>query len=513
MIEFQQVSFAYRGAVPHEAPAGVHDVDLRVDAGTCVLVCGGSGCGKTTVTRLANGLAPSFIPGTLSGRVLVDGRDMADLHSWEVAAHVGSVFQNPRTQFFNVDSTGEVAFALESMAWPEEHVRARVHETMDELGLRDLADRDIFSLSGGEKQRIAYASVWAPHPANLVLDEPTSNLDGDAIDALRGYLRAARARGTAVLVAEHRLWWLAETVDEVVYLRDGRVDARFSGAEFRALPAARLRALGLRARDVATVRAPEAPDARARSSRACAAPPLLSLGNLHASYGKRPVLRGVEASVHVNEVVAIVGRNGAGKSTLCRTAVGLHREDAGDVLVDGAPCTPKERLRRAAMVFQDVNYQLFAESVEAEVGFGLEGGDRPSAERVRDILRDLGLDAFAERHPATLSGGQKQRLAVAACIASGKRLLVFDEPTSGLDFDSMRAVAQLVRALAAEGRAVLVVTHDLEFIACACDRALLVEDGRIASEAAVEGDLAALRGLMETAEPHRGAAETARSVR
>ena len=165
------------------------------------------------------------------------------------------------------------------------------------------------------------------------------------------------------------------------------------------------------------------------------------------------------------------------------------------------------------MVFQDVNYQLFAESVEAEVGFGLEGGDRPSAERVRGILRDLGLDAFAERHPATLSGGQKQRLAVAACIASGKRLLVFDEPTSGLDFDSMRAVAQLVRALAAEGRAVLVVTHDLEFIACACDRALLVEDGRIASEAAVEGDLAALRGLMETAEPHRGAAETARSVR
>ncbi|RNM40247.1 ABC transporter ATP-binding protein, partial [Eggerthella sinensis] len=240
MIEFQQVSFAYRRAAPHEAPAGVRDVDLRVDAGTCVLVCGGSGCGKTTVTRLANGLAPSFIPGALSGRVLVDGRDMADLRSWEVAAHVGSVFQNPRTQFFNVDSTGEVAFALESMAWPEDRVRARVHETMDELGLRDLADRDIFSLSGGEKQRIAYASVWAPHPANLVLDEPTSNLDGDAIDALRGYLRAARARGTAVLVAEHRLWWLAETVDEVVYLRDGRVDARFSGAEFRALPAARL---------------------------------------------------------------------------------------------------------------------------------------------------------------------------------------------------------------------------------------------------------------------------------
>ena len=182
MIELCDASFSYRGgAGAGPAPEGVRNVSLSVEAGRCVLVCGPSGCGKTTVTRLANGLAPAFFPGDLSGRVLVDGRDASGLESWEMAARVGSVFQNPRTQFFNVDSTGEVAFALESLAWPEERVRARVRETIAELGLEALADRSIFELSGGEKQRVAYAGAWAARPANLVLDEPTSNLDRKSV--------------------------------------------------------------------------------------------------------------------------------------------------------------------------------------------------------------------------------------------------------------------------------------------------------------------------------------------
>ena len=275
MIEFDDVSFAYRApAEGAGAPEGVRGIDLRVEAGRGVLVCGASGCGKTTVTRLANGLAPSFFPGTLEGRVLVDGRDVADLESWEVAACVGSVFQNPRTQFFNVDSTGEVAFSLESMAWPEERIRERTHDTIRQLGLEELADRSIFSLSGGEKQRIAYASSWAPHPANLVLDEPTSNLDEAAIAALRRYLLDAKAQGAAVLVAEHRLWWLADVADEVVVMEEGRIARRFDGATFRALPSSEVRDLGLRVRALADERAGGRRAMRAsrgRPSCACAA--------------------------------------------------------------------------------------------------------------------------------------------------------------------------------------------------------------------------------------------------
>ena len=479
MIEFDDVSFAYRApAEGAGAPEGVRGIDLRVEAGRCVLVCGASGCGKTTVTRLANGLAPSFFPGTLEGRVLVDGRDVADLESWEVAACVGSVFQNPRTQFFNVDSTGEVAFSLESMAWPEERIRERTHDTIRQLGLEELADRSIFSLSGGEKQRIAYASSWAPHPANLVLDEPTSNLDEAAIAALRRYLLDAKAQGAAVLVAEHRLWWLADVADEVVVMEEGRIARRFDGATFRALPDERARER----------RAP----GDAREPRA----PLVRLRGVHASYGKREVLHGVDLDLREGEVAALVGANGAGKSTLCRTIVGLHRESAGTTTIDGEPAGPKQRLRACSMVFQDVNYQLFADSVRTEVSFGLTDAEAPDAARVDEVLDGLGLAAYAERHPATLSGGQKQRLAVAACIATGKRLLVFDEPTSGLDLGSMRTVAALVRRLADEGRAVLVVTHDLEFIGQACDKAVRVEAGRIAAEAVVEGDLQAVRELL-----------------
>ena len=543
MIEFQNVSFSYR--TPESTgdsrcvSAGIRGIDLVVGEGKCVLVCGGSGCGKTTITRIANGLAPVFFPGDFSGRVLVDGQDAANMESWEMAVHTGSVFQNPRTQFFNVDSTGEVAFALESMAWPEESVRMRTRETIAELGLEGLADRSIFSLSGGEKQRIAYASVWAPHPNNLVLDEPTSNLDMEAISDLRGYLLDAKTKGVAVLAAEHRLWWLADVADTVVIMRDGRIARTMTGPAFRALPASDIRAMGLRARDLSTVRARDGAgkascgmgiageaavgatggtsgaagsatsdaaiangdmalgvdftdDAMADGSRGR----LVSIDAIRASYGKREVLNKVSCSIRFGSVVALVGRNGAGKSTLCRTLVGLHGESDGVIRLGGKAVAVKDRLRASSMVFQDVNYQLFADSVETEVTFGLEAAKRPSVKGVRGILDGLGLSDLAERHPATLSGGQKQRLAVAACIASGKRLLVFDEPTSGLDLESMVAVADLVRSLAAEGRAVLVVTHDLEFIACACDRALLMEDGCVSREAAVEGDLAAVRELL-----------------
>lgn len=493
MIELEDVSFSYRTpAEIVERGAGVQHVDLAIDAGKCVLLCGGSGCGKTTVTRLANGLAPSFFPGELVGRVLIDGTDCAHMESWEVAERVGSVFQNPRTQFFNVDSTGEVAFSLESMAWPEEAIRARTHDTIAELGLSHLADRSIFSLSGGEKQRIAYASVWAPHPRNLVLDEPTSNLDMDAIADLRTYLLDAKEKGTAILITEHRLWWLVDVVDEVVFMESGCVVRTMSADAFRALSTEELDAMGLRTHDLATVRARSMP----QDGMSTQARERVSMKGICVTHGNQEVLRGIDLEMCGGEVVALVGRNGAGKSTLCRVLCGLHRERGGSIDMSGNPTTRKERLKRCSMVFQDVNHQLFADSVVSEVTFGLEGATAPSRERVAEILEGLDLAPYAQRHPATLSGGQKQRLAVAACMASGTSVLVFDEPTSGLDLRSMRQVADLVRELASGGCIVLVVTHDLEFIACACDRAVLLVDGRLEHEAAVTGDVGCVRDML-----------------
>lgn len=473
MIRFENVGFRYD---TDKGAGGVQHLDFEIPAGSCTLICGPSGCGKTTVTRLANGLSPAFYPGELRGRVLLDGRDISLMESWEVAANVGSVLQNPRTQFFNVDSTGEVAFSLESLSWPEEALRTRTAEVMTELGIGHLADRPIFSLSGGEKQSIAFGSAWAPRPTNLVLDEPTSNLDLDATRDLKRHICKAKEQGCAVLVAEHRLWWLADVADEVLVIENGVVSQRWSGTEFRALNPEELHRRGLRTRDLDFICAK-------RTDQKHASDPLLHATNLLVRHQGRKVLDVKELLLRRGEVAALVGPNGAGKTTLCRVLAGLHRKTDGTVKLahEGnalRPAKPRDRLSAASMVFQDVNYQLFSETVRSEVAFGLKA-DEIDERYVDELLHDLGLENVVDRHPATLSGGQKQRLALAACLAASKSLVVFDEPTSGLDLKAMEEVASLMRATADAGAAVLVVTHDLELVASSCDRVIGMRDGSI----------------------------------
>ena len=498
MIRFEHASFAYRGGAAGKT--GVRDASLDVRPGEVVVLCGRSGCGKSTLLRLANGLAPRFFPGRAAGRVLLDGEEVGDLASWRVAERAGSLFQNPRTQFFNVDTTGEVAFALESAGWPEEAIRARVGATLRELGLEHLAGRSIFDLSGGQRQKIAYASVWALRPPNLLLDEPTSNLDAPSIADIAAFVANAKAAGRAVLVAEHRLAWLSGVADTYVHLDGGRVSRVMSAREFAALDPRELDSMGLRTRDLADVAPPAGAVAPDGGIGGGAGEIVLSARGLSVDYGRGPVVDGADVDLRAGQVVALVGRNGAGKTTLCRALCGLGRRARGTVLLDGRRATRRRRTRASSMVFQDVDYQLFAASAAAEVTFGLP---RRAAGAVDTgaVLRELALDGVADRHPATLSGGQKQRLAVAACVAAGKRVLVFDEPTSGIDLDGMRRVARLLRRLADQGRAILVITHDLELIACACDRVLHVEDGRIAGRARVRDDFDAVRAMTGAAAP------------
>ncbi|ALD00512.1 ABC transporter [Actinomyces sp. oral taxon 414] len=498
MIRFERASFAYRsGAAAGETgEAGVRDVDLQVRPGEVVVLCGRSGCGKSTLLRLANGLAPRFFPGHGSGRVLLDGEEVGDLATWRIAERAGSLFQNPRTQFFNVDTTGEVAFALESAGWPEGDIRARVDSTLRELGLEHLAGRSVFELSGGQRQKIAYASIWALRPPNLLLDEPTSNLDAPAIADIAAFVADAKAAGRAVLVAEHRLAWLSGIADAYVHLDGGRISRVMDAREFAALDPRELDSMGLRTRDLGSVAPPagtSAPDGGGVGGDGGGGV-VLSARGLSVDYGRGPVVAGVDVDLRAGEVVALVGRNGSGKTTLCRALCGLGRRARGEILLDGRRATRRRRTRSCSMVFQNVDYQLFAESAAAEVTFGLP---RRAADAVDTgaVLRELALDGVADRHPATLSGGQKQRLAVAACVAAGKRVLVFDEPTSGIDLDGMRRVARLLRRLAARGRAVLVITHDLELIACACDRVLHMDGGRVVGRAGVREDFDAVRAM------------------
>ena len=483
MIEFQNVSFFY----PDSTEGSLKQIDLTIPDGQCVLLCGRSGCGKTTLTRLINGLIPQFFTGHLSGNVLLDGKSIFERPLYRIAEQVGSVFQNPRTQFFNVDTDGEIAFGMENEGIAPEKLRPRVTETARALHIENLLGRNIFALSGGEKQKIAFASVHAMEPEIYLLDEPSSNLDMTAIRDLREHLKLIKAQGKTVIIAEHRLYYLMDVADRILCLENGRLTGDWTPEQFRALSAETRRNMGLRAIDLQEERPvcfPVSPAA-----------PVLELKEVALSYQKQPVLHDISLQAAPGDVIAVVGHNGAGKTTFSRALCGLHKETAGTYLWRGRPQKLNERRRRSYMVMQDVNYQLFAESVAAECTFGLRHPDTALAEKA---LETLGLSPFRDRHPNTLSGGQKQRLAAAVSLLCNKELLVFDEPTSGLDYDSMVRLAALIRRLSVMGKVIFIVTHDYEFVCRTCTRILHLDGGRIREDQPItEADLPAVKTIFD----------------
>lgn len=487
------VSFSYAGG---HSGAGVAGISLSLRAGEVALLCGRSGCGKTTVTRLANGLAPHFYEGTGTGAVRVCGLDVTHAELWETARLVGSVFQNPKSQFYNVDVRGEVAFGCENLGFDPADIEQRVFAASRAFDLEPLLDASLFVLSGGQKQRVACASAAATSPRLIVLDEPSSNLDFETIARLRAAIARWKEQGTAVLVAEHRIHYLDGLADQVIYLDEGCVAHRWSGEEFARLDDAERVRLGLRARSVAdALRFPES--ARCASSvlrrpgdasadqtpRKLPEPetPPIRFENLTAEYRKNGIFaRALDVpslELPRTSVTALIGPCGAGKSTFAEAVCGLNR-CGGLVKIDGALLKRRSRQRRCFMVMQDVNHQLFAESVLDEVLLGMMGDGRE--QRALDILRDLDLDELAQAHPLSLSGGQRQRVAIAQALATDRPLIVYDEPTSGLDLSHMRQVAETIRHVRDRGAAQIVITHDPELVLSCCTHVAAMWGGRVA---------------------------------
>ncbi|MGN9788736.1 ABC transporter ATP-binding protein [Nonomuraea sp. ZG12] len=471
MILIKDVRWTYSGA---DAPT-LDGLSLRVRRGETVVLCGPSGSGKSTALRLMNGLIPHFHEGRLDGVVHLDGQAVTDLSLDRLGRRTGTVLQHPRRQFFTDGTETELAFALENFGEPPESIRARVSATLDEHGLRDFTGRRLQDLSGGQQQQVACAAASAHRPSLLLFDEPTSNLSAAAIGRFTATLARLRADGATIVIAEHRLHFLRGLADRVIAMREGRVDAEWSGEEFAALDDDALSAEGLRGHTPPARRTPPSAHARGPSvdraaapARAGAAATGLTLRGIRCAFRGRRVLDIEEAHLPPGTIIAITGPNGAGKSTLARILTGLQRHE-GDVLLDGRRLGRTRRQRCSAIVMQDVQRQLFTDSVEAELRLGA-GPDLGS--RSRELLRDLGLDSLAGRHPLSLSGGQQQRLVVAAARLSARRIVVFDEPSSGVDRRHLHSITQVMRDLAADGAVVLLVSHDDELLALATDQEL-----------------------------------------
>ncbi|MFI6349204.1 ABC transporter ATP-binding protein [Streptomyces sp. NPDC050560] len=502
MITFDQVGVRYDDT----ARPTLRDVDLTVQEGELCLVIGHTGTGKSTLLGTVNGLVPHFTGGTLHGRVTVDGRDTAHHPPRELADVVGMVGQDPADGFVTDTVEEELAYAMEQLAIPAATMRKRVEETLDLLGLADLRHRALYELSGGQQQRVAIGSVLTAHPRVLVLDEPTSALDPTAAEeVLAAVTRLVHDLGVTVLMAEHRLERVVQYADRVIHLpgdghaRIGAPQEVLGGAAV-APPivelgrAARWTPLPLSIRDARRAAAP------LRARLAGVAPPpvrrpiagegpaVLTARGVTVTHGGVPAVRAVDLELRAGRVTALMGRNGSGKSSLLWALQGSGPRRAGRVHVtDGTgrgadPHTVAAARARelVGLVPQTAADLLYLESVGQE----LAQADTASraGESARAILDRLAPGIPDTTHPRDLSEGQRLALVLAVQLTAAPAVVLLDEPTRGLDYRAKSALVHTVDGLAAEGRAVVVSTHDVEFAARAADRVVVMAEGDIVAE-------------------------------
>jgi energy-coupling factor transport system ATP-binding protein len=492
MITFDDVSVTYPGAT---APV-LSGVDLAIDEGEMCLVIGRTGSGKTTLLRCINGLVPYFSGGRLSGRVVVAGRDTRHHRPRDLADVIGFVGQDPLSGFVTDSVEDELAYAMESLGISPGVMRKRVEETLDLLGLAEVRDRPLLSLSAGQQQRVAIGSVLTVHPQVLVLDEPTSALDPAAAEeVLAALTRLVHDLGVTVVLAEHRLERVVQYADRVVIV-PGSGEAVQSGLPTELLAASPVappvvelgRTLGwvplpLSVRDARRAAAglreqlagmtPAAPAAPPRSGE-----PVARLRGVVASYGDIVAVRGIDLDIHHGEVVALMGRNGAGKSTLLSILAGLRQPRAGVVSVVPAPTGSGRAL---AFVPHEPTDLLWAQSVADECADADRGAGVPAGS-TRQLLDTLTAGVDDGVHPRDLSEGQRLALALAVVLVANPSVVALDEPTRGLDYPAKRRLVETLRGLAASGHGIVIATHDVELAAELADRIVVLADGEVVAD-------------------------------
>jgi energy-coupling factor transport system ATP-binding protein len=507
------VTFTYHDA---DRPA-LRGVSFTQNAGEMIGVMGASGAGKSTLAKCLNRIIPEFEDGDFHGAIRIAGESIEHLRVCDLAPKVGMVFQDFESQLFSTNVAHEVAFAMEQVGMDRAEMVRRIMPALEAVGLRGFEHRDPMSLSGGEKQRLAIASVLALRPSVIVLDEPTTDLDPEGRAEVFELIKKLRAQGLSLIVIEHESEEL-RAADRIVVLREGEIAADgppsevFARTELLTACGVRppglghaLELLGIDAQPKSVEQAFEvivraypsvvaitydsiarsrAPEQLQAAGSAIVGPAFIGIENVSYSYAGGPrVLDSINLKIDAGEFLAIVGQNGSGKTTLAKHIVGLLQPATGRITIDGkdrAQMRPAETAREVAYVFQNPDHQIFAATVEDEVAFGPRNFGLPDDEirrRCDEALEAVSLQNERQSDPFLLSKGERQRLAVASVLVLRPRMLILDEPTTGLDHREQLSMMALVRDLNRAGIAIVIITHTPWLVAEYARRVVLMRKG------------------------------------
>jgi sigma 54 interacting domain protein len=433
-------------------------INLTVADGECILLTGESGSGKSSIINSINGLAFEYENAKISGTIKVDNRELKGMELYEISLLISSVFQNPKTHFFNVDTTLELLFYLENIGLSKQEMESRMEDMLKLFPIRHLLGRSIFELSGGEKQILCVAACYISGCKIIVLDEPSSNLDDKYIDILKEMLQILKNKGITLIIAEHRIYYLTDLADRIILVRKGELFKELTKDELLNVE----RQLGLRSAIKTVLKAQNKPVGND-----------LNIKKLEYKFKEGSGLKIDDISFGLGNIYGITGKNGCGKSTFIRVMTGLDDKGKSEIIFNGKILNKKDRLKNSSLVMQDVNHQLFTDSVEEEIKLGVKD---LSQDRLDKVLYGLELTELKDRHPMSLSGGQKQRVAIASVLCKNSRFIFFDEPTSGMDYKNMIRISKLIKEMSTEDNIIFIVSHDIEFLNETADSILCLEE-------------------------------------
>lgn len=480
------LSFRYR----NRDELAICDVSFELEAGKILLIAGASGCGKTTLIRCINGLIPRSYKGELTGRILLHGQDTADMPLSHISQIVGTVLQDPERQILGAHVFTEVAFGLENLGLAREEIVPLIDETLDYLGIDHLRNRETFYLSGGEKQKVAVAGILAMQTSILLLDEPLASLDPASAEEALALIRRLADEGKTIVIIEHRVEDVLKIDPELsMFMVDGEV--RYFGPTAGLEAAVDYREVKLPTPMILEKARHHPAPAYTPPALAGAAEPngtMVEFRDVSFAYEpETPVLRDINLSIQVGDIIAVLGANGAGKTTLVKHAIGLLKPKQGQVLLEGVDTRELSVAQIAhtiGYVFQSPSHMLFAPTVREELAFGPQNlrFDQQTidcnVENAVDILNLKGLEDYP---PLGLSFGQQKRVSIGAILAMRSKILVMDEPTAGQDYKNYMMFMDAILALT-NFASILFITHDVDIAVCYASRIILVHDGIIAAD-------------------------------